>query len=412
MPASTLYICYFGLREPLVQTQVLPYLRELIKDGTEVTLLTFEPEFKRNWDEQAIAAARDELSAAGIEWKAAGYHKWPSVPATALDILNGARIVRRLISRKQFDIVHGRVLVPVIMALIARGLSRHKPKIIYDMRGFFAEEYTDAGIWPEGGSIYRAAKRTDTWSMKEADGFVVLTEKARSILFPESQDTGKDRTGRPVEVIPCCIDPDRFEAANEATRNETRNRLGVADRTVIAYVGSFGGWYMSDEMFDLFNAAREADPNVFMIILTQRDSGGVRQRLTDLGFAASDVLVDTVTPAEVPRYLAAADMAVSLIKPCYSKQASSPTKIAEYLACGLPIISNRGIGDVDELITEDNVGVLLDRFDRDAYIDAIRRIKELGDINERCRTSAKERFDLVTVGGDRYRRLYKRLLQS
>ena len=412
MPPSTLYICYFGLREPLVQTQVLPYLRELIKDGTEVTLLTFEPEFKRNWDEQAIAAARDELSAAGIEWKAAGYHKWPSVPATALDILNGARIVRRLISRKRFDIVHGRVLVPVIMALIARRLSRHKPKIVYDIRGFFAEEYTDAGIWPEGGSIYRAAKRTDRRAMKEADGFVVLTEKARSILFPESIETGKDRTGRPVEVIPCCIDRARFAAANDVARNEIRSELGVADRTVIAYVGSFGGWYMSDEMFDLFHAAREADPNVFILILTQRDAGGVRQRLTNVGLGASDMLVDTATPEEVPRYLAAADMAVSLIKPCYSKQASSPTKIAEYLACGLPIISNSGIGDVDELIIEDRVGVLLDRFDRDAYVDAIRQIKELGDINERCRTSAKRRFDLVTVGGERYRRLYKRLLQS
>ena len=31
--AKTLYICYFGLREPLVQTQVLPYLRELLREG-------------------------------------------------------------------------------------------------------------------------------------------------------------------------------------------------------------------------------------------------------------------------------------------------------------------------------------------------------------------------------------------
>ena len=35
----TLYICYFGLREPLVQTQVLPYLRELVRDGVGVYLL-------------------------------------------------------------------------------------------------------------------------------------------------------------------------------------------------------------------------------------------------------------------------------------------------------------------------------------------------------------------------------------
>src|ERR1051326_9263552 len=45
---KSLYICYFGLREPLVQTQVLPYLRELAKSGVAIFLLTFEPE---RWDD-------------------------------------------------------------------------------------------------------------------------------------------------------------------------------------------------------------------------------------------------------------------------------------------------------------------------------------------------------------------------
>ena len=43
-PVHSLYICYFGLREPLVQTQVLPYLRELVAGGVKMSLLTFEPQ--------------------------------------------------------------------------------------------------------------------------------------------------------------------------------------------------------------------------------------------------------------------------------------------------------------------------------------------------------------------------------
>jgi hypothetical protein len=35
----TLYLCYFWLNEPLVQTQVLPYLRQLQKDGIKVSLM-------------------------------------------------------------------------------------------------------------------------------------------------------------------------------------------------------------------------------------------------------------------------------------------------------------------------------------------------------------------------------------
>jgi glycosyltransferase involved in cell wall biosynthesis len=412
MPVSTLYICYFGLREPLVQTQVLPYLRELIKDGIEVTLLTFEPDLKNSWDESAANAARDELAAVGIDWHATGYHKRPSVPATAYDVLNGARIVRRLLNRKKFDVIHGRTLLGVLIGAIGRRSSRSKPKLIYDMRGFFAEEYTDAGIWPVNGSLYRTAKRVDRWGMEQADGFVVLTEKARSILFPGSEKTGFDGLGRPVEVIPCCIDSRRFETITEETRAAARDRLGAKGRHVIAYVGSFGGWYMTDEMIEFFKTARELEPETFILVLTQRDANAVRAKLVENGIGPDDMFVDSVSPENVPDYLSAADVAISFIKPCYSKQASSPTKIAEYLACGLPVISNTGIGDLDTQITEDGVGVLIDSFTPDTFETALQHIKALGDVRTRCIAAARSRFDLVEVGGKRYRRLYKRLLQS
>ena len=56
---KTLYLCYFGLREPLVQTQVLSYLRELTKlDGLKISLLTFEADFKKKWTAEQISAGR------------------------------------------------------------------------------------------------------------------------------------------------------------------------------------------------------------------------------------------------------------------------------------------------------------------------------------------------------------------
>ena len=50
----TLYICYFGLRQPLVQTQVIPYLQEIAKGGIRVSLLTFEPDFGATWTADQI----------------------------------------------------------------------------------------------------------------------------------------------------------------------------------------------------------------------------------------------------------------------------------------------------------------------------------------------------------------------
>ena len=51
---------------------------------------------------------------------------------------------------------------------------------------------------------------------------------------------------------------------------------------------------------------------------------------------------------------------ISFIKPFYSKIASSPTKYAESLAMGIPVISNRGIGDIDELTEYLEAGKIID----------------------------------------------------
>lgn len=410
------------MREPLVQTQVLPYLRELIKgdystgkDGGDgrlrVSILTFEPRREAS-DKAEFEQIKADLAAEGIDWHWLPYHKRFSAIATAWDILRGTIFIQRFISREKPDLLHGRVHVPTLMGALARKLSRHKPKLLFDIRGFFPEEYTDAGVWPENGLMYRSAKRVERWLMKESDGFVVLTEKAREILFPESKETGFDRSGRPVEVIPCCVDLKRFGAADEETRSRMRMELGIDKRHVITYVGSFGGWYLTDEMLDFFASAREYDPDSFAMILTQRDREAVIEKLKAQGFADSDYYVGTVKPDELPHYLSAADAALSFIKACYSKQSSSPTKIAEYLACGLPVISNRGVGDIDAQIEQNGVGVMLDGFDDASYQIALDAVNCLNGIAEQCRETAKREFDLATVGGHRYRRIYAQLLSA
>ena len=406
--AKSLYICYFGINEPLVQTQVLPYLRELLKDGHKITLLTFEP---NNIDRDGVEAAR-AICGDGIEWHWLRYHKRLSVLATLWDVLCGSWFIRGFIAGEQPDILHARVHVPALMGAIARKLSRHKPKILFDIRGFMPEEYTDAGIWPEGGIVYRLVKRVERWLMKEADGFVVLTEKAREILFPGSRETGRDKLGRPVEVIPCCVDMERFETATVESRNAVRDELGIGTRPVAVYVGAFGGCYLTKETADLFGAMRERDPETFAMILTQSEREMIEPLLITNGFGEADYFIGRVPSSDIPRYLGAADIAVSFIKPCYSKIASSPTKNAEYLACGLPIIANAGVGDVDVLIVENGVGAMVKKFSTDDYLEALSQVDRLSDISDKCRETARREFDLETIGGSRYRKLYASLLQS
>ena len=409
-PVRTLYVCYFGLREPLVQTQVLPYLRQLQSENLQISLLTFEPRLDETWTAGEIARQRAAFDAEGISWHYLKYHKAPSLPATIYDIAVGAGAIRRIMRREGVSILHARNHVPALMCAIARKF--HPAQLIFDIRGFMPEEYTDAGVWPENGYLYRGLKRVERYLLRVSDAFVLLTAKAREIVFPGCSDT--DRLGRPIEVIPCCVDFERFTTVEQISREQLRADMNLTDRRVIVYLGSFGGWYMTDEMTDFLVVAHRQDPATFSMILTQSPRQIVIDRMAGLGIKQENFLVTQVRPDEVPRHLRAADIAISFIKPCYSKQSSSPTKIAEYLASGLPVICNAGVGDLDKLIREGRVGVLLGEFSQQAYLKALNDVEIMrGEKNlaERLRDVARREFDLAGVGRTRYRRLYERLLK-
>lgn len=410
-PVRTLYVCYFGLREPLVQTQVLPYLRQLKSADVQVSLLTFEPRLQEAWSRSELDQQRAALNAEGISWHYLKYHKWPSLPATIYDMAAGAWTILRIMRREGVTVLHARNHVPAVMSALARKLRR--AQLVFDIRGFMPEEYTDAGVWPENGYLYRGLKRVERYLLRTSDAFVLLTEKARDIVFPGCTDT--DGAGRPIEVIPCCVDFERFQSAAEISRESVREEQKLTGRRVIVYLGSFGGWYLTNEMTEFLAAAHGGDSKTFSMILTQSPRQMVVDRMSSLGIEQKDFLVTQVTPEQVPYFLKAADLAISFIKPCYSKQSSSPTKIAEYLASGLPVVCNSGVGDLDQLILRNRAGALLTDFLPQGYQQALDEIETMlseTGTRERLREVARREFDLVTVGRTRYRRLYERLRKS
>jgi len=132
------------------------------------------------------------------------------------------------------------------------------------------------------------------------------------------------------------------------------------------------------------------------------------------GIDEKDYTVVAASTADVPSYLSASDAGLAFIKPCFSKLASSPTKYAEYLACGLPLIINQGIGDSDTLITREKAGVLLRDFSQSDYRSAIAALEDFvvqpEQTRRRNREVAERLFDVRRVGVERYAHLYERVL--
>ncbi len=179
----------------------------------EITLVSFEkPDANRE-------ALRRELSDYGIGWLPLDYHRRPPVLSTA------ARRVRRRLgaedraSRRMASptIVHVRSYVPCSDCAGWRG-DAPGARLIFDIRGFWADERVEGGWWPAGGWLYRVAKRCERWFFREADAVVTLTQAS----VPQIREWVGER-GAPIVVIPTCAELDRFSKGAPRDGETTRD---------------------------------------------------------------------------------------------------------------------------------------------------------------------------------------------
>lgn len=405
-----LFISYNGMLEPLGQTQVLPYLRALAKRGVRFTLLSFE-RARAFTAEGAVQRERlrSELQEQGIEWHWLRYHQRPSLPATMYDVLAGIRKAGSLVQRNKIEMVHARSHIPGTIALALK--KRFGTKMIFDLRGLMAEEYVDAEHWRKDSLPYRITKSTERQILGATDAIVTLTEKIWPVI--REWEGLRGRTP-PHEVIPCCVDLDRFRFS-EQERARRRQELGLADQFTIVYSGSLDGWYLTEKMADFFASFAERDERAHLLWLTTGSHERVKELMQARSVSVDQFSVLAVAAADVPSYLAAADAGLAFIKRCVSKLASSPTKNGEYLACGLPLILNTGIGDSDALVDQWRAGVLINDFTEDQYAlaaDSIAAMAAVPGAREKARRVAEQLFDLESVAAERYASLYERVLQN
>jgi glycosyltransferase involved in cell wall biosynthesis len=392
--------------DPLGQSQVIPYLKELSRAGVRFTLLSFEgAKAYTPKGRERCGQLREELAKSEIDWHWLRYHKRPSLPATSYDVLAGIRYGSRLVQSKRIEMVHARSHIPATIAL--RLKRRFGIKMIFDVRGLMAEEYVDADHWKKGNVPYRLTKLMESRALQASDGVVTLTEK----IWPAIKDW-KGLRGREVihEVVPCCTDLELFRFS-QSDRERVRAELNLRDRFVLVYSGSIGGWYFTDKTADLFVALLKQRPQGHFLWLTGGDKSLIEKLMSDRAVKSNQFTVLNVAPAKIARYLSASDVGIAFYKPTFSRLATSPVKVSEYLACGLPVIVNAGVGDSDTFVESQTVGSVVKDFSEGEYKQALVTIGNLlaGDVRERARTVAESFFDVRRTGLERYARLYEKV---
>ena len=403
---TAIYLCYWSLLDPLCQTQSLAYLRELTGKGYRFALITFEQR-RYALDKKQTAKMKGELKEQGIFWYPLKYHKRFPLLATAYDCLLAVLTGVRIKLHRRPKIVHSRSSIPAAMALALSRLCRLK--FLYDADARLSQEYVDNGHWVPESRAFGITAWVEEKSRENADEIITLSDRLRQDFI------GEFKVSAPITVIPCCVDLELFHFHPEA-REAIRKELQVKDEKLLIYVGKTGPRYRVEEMVEFFKVFKAQTGTAKLLIVSNEEAQNFHRLADSQGLSKADYFVRQAPREKVIWYLSAADAGLAFIRSAICERGSSPIKIGEYLATGLPVLITENIGDYSELIERERLGVVLKGHETSDYLQSTKQLLSLWDEGDslkiRCRRAAETNLSLKDLAIRRYDGVYLRLTNN
>lgn len=388
---SVLYIASASISDPLIVSQVVRYLEQMQHSLRSCHLITFERD-----DAIDFAKTSEELLAAGIHWHP--IKAWKRVRSVGFwfDQSRALACARRIVAREAVDIVHCRSF---LAGTLGRKLRSDSVRFLYDMRGLWSLEKRDKGTirnpW-----MFKVAHGLEQKLFRDADHIVSLTHSGKRHLVEAGVSV-------PIDVIPTCVDLERFKRRHDDVVAAGSVPLKGESLSVVS-AGTLGVGYLAGEMFRFAAMMKSTWVDASFRILTGSNRDQVVAAAENAGLPTTCLDISRVPPEAVSGELSAADVGLCFVKPTEAKVASCPTKLGEYLACGLPVVATDGVGDVSEILHRNRVGVVVRHDDESSWQAAVAQLAELlrdPGLRMRCRRVAEQRFGLAD-GADNYLRIY------
>lgn len=403
MTSTILYISYDGMLEPLGESQVLSYLVKLAKQH-HITLISYEKKHDRQQKDR-YKAIQQKLKQANINWHPMKYHKTPSSIATAFDIIRGILIAAFFIKTQKIQVIHARSYVASVIALTVK--KTLKTNFIFDMRGFWADERIDGNIWRKKSIQYRLAKWFEKQFLLNANSVVSLTQAGVIAMqkFPYLSGDKPD-----FHIITTCTNLEQFNYQCYPIFPKWPQKKGFT----LGYVGSASLWNLFEQTLLCFKQLLEIIPNAQLHIYNRGEHSYIQQQLKKHEISPSSTSLKEANREQVAQAMTQMDAGIFFNKPVFSRTASAPTKLGEFLGCGIPCLSNSGIGDMTAILEENQVGIAISDFQPGTMRLGIQRLLTLckeEDIQARCRATAYKHFSLDN-GVKAYDAIYKQLTKT
>ena len=202
--------------------------------------------------------------------------------------------------------------------------------------------------------------------LPRADHVFVQSEAMRAWLAGQGILPGR------MTAVPMGVDVDLFERAAIAPSLDAR----LDGRRVVVYLGSVAQSRQSDFLLDVAALLRERLPEVLLVIAGDAPSADemawMRREIAGRGLAEHVLLTGWLPQRAALGYAVRAEVGLSPIPRGPLFDVSSPTKLVEYLALGIPSVAN-DIPDQAQVIAQSGAGLCVP-MQAQAFADATLRL--------------------------------------
>jgi len=238
-------------------------------------------------------------------------------------------------------ILHGQSIYGTYLSVNwRRRLTKKKQsriKIIFDMHGLIGPEWAVMSKNP-------VKKWVNEWLEKQcrrqADHIFTASASLADLL---KNHNGQDN----VTPLPCLTNETEFPQLADETIAFLKKKHHLPDKIITIYAGGMQGW----QDFSLIKKL-VGQHDLFLLVLTN-DIEGAKERLADLGDSCR---ILSVAHRDIHQYLQLADWGWLIRRPDLLNQIAFPTKAAEYLISGLPIVHNGTIDDIAGIVDRHRLG--------------------------------------------------------
>ena len=392
--ANILVVSFEGLLSPVFQNQFMPAVRRLSMQFNFSIIAVDRRGLSRN---KRIAQEKERLAKIGIRCYTLPLLMLPLKLSLPMNVVMVTFVTLALVLFRKVDILHFRRYDANLAALIAKRIF--KKKLIFDPRGLFVEEKISSGVWQMNRFRSRIYRYLENNVLEQADAVISFSPLHRKHL----QNAHGEKIGEKVMCIPNCVDLDKYEFKGKHRSSHFTGKINLV------YIGGASYWHMVDEMIYFFKYLKKRVP-AFLTYLAYEGCHSIAARFAESKLEATDYCVASVPPEEIPQYLTDADIGIALIKPSLAKKVCAPIKFVEYLAAGLPVVINPGIGETEAIVKRYGVGVIYEREKIQDNIKALLRMLGRKDIHSRCRKVIERNYalDVATRGLlDTYQRVLR-----